>query len=305
MAVDLIIRAKGVLCKEDLDLVDLLRRCRLGFGSYSPYFVLEDKHPNNVGLLYNPKRLGRGIYFDGSKKDQGMVKLSFNLPTTPTEIDDVLRVVAEVKVQYRNVELISDDLTLSVEEFVNRKQRFLQYSLASLRGFCETRQYESAILTLVTFPYTLTPDEMVYYSNEGTLEEFEELLHEKQIVDAYYASPKLMRKESTDELVAFYTLAEDCPSIMPIECSCFLSLEQMPVDFGLVRFYIDSEKRMLDGYFDYDNFISVLLECGAEYFDGDHLLLPSFTADELQEIADEILRMPPKNTVDTITETTP
>ncbi len=305
MAVDLTIKAKGVLCKETLDLLSLLKRCRLEFGCYSPYFVLEDKHPNNVGLLYNPKRMGRGIYFDGSKKDQGIVKLSFNLPTTPTEIDDIFRVVTEVKLQYRNVVLISEDASLSVEEFVARKQRFLQYSLSTLRGFCETRQYESAILTLAAYPYTLTPDEMVHYANNGTLEEFEELLHQKQTVNAYYSCPKLMRKEDTQELVAFYTLAEDCPSIMPIECSCFLSLEQVPVDYGLVRFYIDSEQRVLDGYYDYDNFVAVLLEFGAEYFDGDHLILPSFTAEELKEIANEILSMPQKRTVASITEKTP
>lgn len=295
MAVDLTIRAKGMLAKEELNFPTLLKNCRLQFGTYSPFFVLEDENPTQVGLLYNPQRMGRGIYFDGSLMDQGEVKLSFNLPTTPTEINDLIRVVTEVKLQYRNVEIISGDITMNVMEFVQLKDKYLDYSLSSLRGFCETRQYESAILTLAAFPYTLTPDEMVFYTEEGTLEDFETLLHEKQMVDALYISPKLMRKESTEELVAFYTVTEDCPVILPIECSCFLSMEQYQVDYGLIRFFIHKEQRVMEGYFEYDNFVAVLLESGAEYFDGDHLYLPAFSIQELEEIAQEIKAMPAKH----------
>lgn len=292
MAIDVIVQAKGLLCKENLDFQAVLRNCRLKYGSYTPYFVLDTEYTGDVGLLYNPSRMGRGIYMDVSQKDQGRVMLSFNLPTTESEIMDVFRTVGEIKKQYRNVELTVDGKTMNLEQFVGEKEKYMQYSLSTLRGFCETRQYEAAILTTAAFPYTLTPDEMNFFANEGTLEDFEELLHKKQLVDAHYACPKMMKKDGTEEIVAFYTLAEDCATIMPIGCKCFLSLEHLPIAYGLIRFYIDSQERVLDGYMEYDNFITVLLERGTEYFDGDHLYLPPFSYEELVELAKEVLSKP-------------
>lgn len=292
---DLKIKAKGLLCRETLDFQALLKNCRLHYGGYNPFFVLEEENHGDVGLLYNPHRMARGIYFDGSKKDEGEVTLSFNLPTSPSEIHDVIRVVTEVKLQYRNVELISDGVVLTVEEFIQGKDNYLDYSLSTLRGFCETKSYECAILTLAAYPYTLTPDEMEHYGNDGTLEEFEELLHQKQTVDAQYVCPKIMKKNDTEEVVAFYTLVEDCACIMPVAANCFLNGEQVPIERGLVRFYIDSHKCVLDGHYDYDHFVAVLLEYGAEYFDGDHLYLPAFQLAELEEIASEIQKLSQQN----------
>lgn len=292
MAVDLIIEATGFLCQKTLDFQSLLKKTRLNFGSYDPYFMLNDLNTGDMGLLYNPQRLGRGIYFDGREMNEGVVKMSFNLPTTPSEIDDLIRLASEIKVQYKNVDLTCDGVTVNIDDFVQNKQHYLDYSLATLQGFCETQSYEAAILTLVRFPYTLTPDEMVYFSKEGTLEEFEELLHGKQMVDIYYATPKIMKKDDTEEIVAFYTVAEDVPGIYPVECSCFLSADMVKVQRGYVRFYIDSTKSVLDGYFDYNNFANLITEWGADYFDGDHFMIPAFSLDEIQEITSSLNKMP-------------
>lgn len=292
MAVSISIKATGILCRQELDLPDLLRRCKLNYGSYDPFFVLTEDYPGDVGLLYNPSRLGRGIYFDGTKRNEGEVNLCFNLPTTPSEIDDLVRLATEIKVQYRNVELTHDNITVSIDEFVESVDKYKEYSLATLRGFCETKQYESAIITLVSFPYTLTPDEMEFFSKEGGLEEFEELIHEKQMEKAIYCKPKILTEESTEEVVAFYTLAENCPSILPVEYTCFLSLEQVVVDKGLIRFYLGSESQMMDGYYDYNKFTKVMIEFGATYFDGDHLLLPELGKAEFEEITQAIKELP-------------
>lgn len=292
MAVDLVVEATGFLCQKTLNFQDLLRKTKMNYGSYDPYFKLTEENPGDIGLLYNPKRLARGIYFDGTEMNEGRVKMSFNLPTTPSEIDDLIRLATEIKVQYKNVSLSCDGVTVNIDDFVSNKAHYLDYSLATLRGFCETQSYEAAILTLVHFPYTLTPDEMVYFSKDGTLEEFEILLHGKQTEDVYYATPNIMRKEDTGEVVAFYTVAEGCAGVYPVECSCFLSVEQNSIEKGYVRFYIDKTESILDGYFDYNNFAKLLTEWGAEYFDGDHLLIPALEYDEIIEITNTLKEMP-------------
>lgn len=288
MAVDLIIEATGLLCQKELDLQTLLRKTRMNFGSYDPFFMLNDTPPSEVGLLYNPQRLARGIYFDGKEMNEGKVVMSFNLPTTPSEIDDVIRLATEIKVQYRNVDLTCEGVTVNIDDFVQNRDHYLEYSLASLRGFCETRSYDAAILTLVMFPYTLTPDEMVYFSQDGTLEDFETLLHGKQMTETHYATPNIMKNDETEELVAFYTVAEDCPGIYPVSHSCFLSADPVQLTRGYVRFYIASKNTVIDGYYDYDDFANLITEWGADYFDGDHFMIPSFTLDEIQEIANTL-----------------
>lgn len=293
MAVDLVIRASGIFAKHELDLQALLRNTKLNFGSYTPFFVLNELNDGEIGLLYNPVRMGRGIYFDGSKMHEGEVKMSFNLPSTPTEISDFIRIVSEIKLQYRSIELFSENVTMSMDEFVDGRENYLAYSLSTLRGFCQTKEYESAIITLAAFPYTLTPDEMEFFSEKGTLEDFEKLLHKKQTTDAYYISPKIMHNEETKEIVAFYTLVENCPSILPVEHTCFLNLEQIVVDQGLIRFYLESERKVMDGYFKYSDFITVVLDWGATYFDGDHIYLPGLGAEELREVANAIGALPP------------
>lgn len=285
MAIDLIIRASGVMYKEELDFHHLLRTLRLEYGTYSPFFILEEKYAGNAGLLYSPHRLSRGIYFDGKNMNEGEVRISFNLPSTPSEIKDVMAIVSEIRRQYLSIEITCKEQTMTCDDFLAREEYYLNQSRDSLRNCCQSKQYEAAILTLVTFPYTLTPDEMDYFATEGTLEDFEILIHQKQLVDAHYLCPKLMSREADGAVVAFYTITEEIPTIVPIECSCFLSLEQVQVQQGYVRFYIHSKRRVMEGYYDYDCFIKVLLDFGAEYFDGDHLLLPAFTLAELVEIA--------------------
>ncbi len=292
MAVDIIISADGFLSQKNLDFLTLLKNTALDFGSYNPYFVLEEDNTTLVGLLYNPNRMGRGIYFDGTKMDQGQVIMSINLPTSPQEIDDFMSAVGEIRRQYRDVSLVCQKIAVTYDEFLQSKEQYLEYSMNTLRGFCVTKEYEAAILTLAAFPYTLTPDEMDFFALEGDLSDFEELIHQKQVVNANYACPKIMKKDDTEEIVAFYTFTEDCPTILPVECDSFMSLDKVKIHRGLVRFYIDSIKKVLPGYFDYSNFIDLLHKRKVDYFDGDHLITPAYSLPELVEIAKELDKMP-------------
>ncbi len=288
MAVDLVIRAKGFLANDTLDFVAMLKDLRLSYGNYNEFFILEENIGSDQGLLYNPQRMARGIVFNGSQMNQGKVSLSFNLPTSPREIHDFFAIVQEIKKQYRNIELELEGKPCTLEDFMGKVQYYQDCSLSTLRGFCQNKEYEAAILTLASFPYTLSPDEMDYFATEGSLEEFETLLHHKQQVEAQYSCPKIMENSQTGELVAFYTLVEGCPCILPTDYRNFLSPQQQEVSAGYLRFYLDSVKKVMEGYYDYQVFVSVMVDFGAEYFDGDHLYLPGFRLAELKEIALEI-----------------
>ncbi len=292
MAVELKITARGHLCKKKLDFQLLLKHCKLNFGSYNRFYVLEENNGGSVGLLYNPNRLARGIFFDGRKMEEGEVILKFNLPTTRTEINDFIRVATEVKIQYRAVAMLCDGVDTTIEELIENRDNFLEYSLDSLRGFCTNQDYEAGIITLASYPYTFSTEEMDFYAKAESLDEFEEMLHQRQSVHVYYASPSLMKKPDAEEVVAFYTFTEETPSIFPLKAGNFLSAEEIQVDRGLVRFYIDSEGKVLDGIFPYDAFVEEVAPRGAWLYDGDHVYVPPFSKETIYEMAESLSKIP-------------
>lgn len=290
MAVELKIVARGHLCKKKLDFQLLLKRCKLNYGSYNAFYVLQENDGGPVGLLYNPNRMARGIYFEGKQMNEGEVSLRFNLPTTLSEINDFIRVATEIKIQYRSVAMTCDGVDMSIEELIENRDSFLEYSLESLKGFCTNEEYEAGTITLASYPYTLSPEEMEYYARSESLDEFEEMIHQRQSVSAYYASPSLMKKPDSKDVVAFYTFTEGIPSIFPLRANYFLTSEEIHVDRGLVRFYVDSQGEVLDGTFDYEAFIEEVAPRGAWLYDGDHVFIPSLEKEILFEIAENLLK---------------
>ena len=53
----------------------------------------------------------------------------------------------------------------------------------------------------------------------------------------------------------------------------------------MISFFIFSEKRTLDGIYDYDKFIKYVMEHGATKYDANHILLPEYTKEQILEIA--------------------
>ena len=70
--------------------------------SYGDDFYVMDmgKSNNGTAILYNPARIGRGIFFDARNVGKGEIIVNYNIPTTATEIQDFVNVVKEVDRQF-------------------------------------------------------------------------------------------------------------------------------------------------------------------------------------------------------------
>ena len=291
MAFTLQIRAKGLFGNKKIDVEALLSNCSLGFGSDNEFFILEEGKTNQgTCILYNPQRIGRGIFFDASKPHEGKYVLSYNIPTTEAEITDFIRVAQEIERQLKKVEMycVEEERDYTVEGLVENKERMVQFSLDSLNQFCGNKEYKSYIFTLAMWPLVLTKEQVAQYAACRDLKGFEQLLHDKQKIDLYYAKPTLLRNNNTGKIGAFYTLTEECESIFPVRADGFINTDNIKVDEGFVRFFIYSENRVLDGMFDYERFVKALLDRGATYFDEEHIQVPSMTKRQIAEMAEEI-----------------
>ena len=290
MAFTLQIRKKGFFGNKNVDLKLILKNCGLKYGSSNEFYILqEDVINQNTAVLYNPTRIGRGIFFNGSKAAEGEISLSYNIPTTATEISDFVRIVKEVERQLKKVALycVEEEREYTTQTLEDNIPNMTQFSLQSLHEFCK-KEYSTYILTLAMWPFVMNKEQVLEFSECKDLQKFEQLLHDMQAIDAYYAKPTLMQNKADGKILAIYTLTEECVSIFPVKADDFLNLDSIKIDEGLVRFYIFSENQARDGMFSYDRFISYMSEHGARKFDDTHLLIPSITKDEIDHMISEI-----------------
>lgn len=282
------VQAKGILCQELLNFAEVQKNSRLEFEPRSISLGFNQKPHKDVGVLYNKCSLARGIFFDGRKMNQGEVRLGLSIPTTHTEICDFIRLVAEIKVQYRNIQVISEDMVLSMEEFVQGKDNYLHYSLATLREICGKNQ---ATIELLHAPYTLTPKEQKLFAKNGTLDDFQVLLHRRQSQTRKDAGLEILTDEITGQETAVFALIVNVPSVLPLDFQDSVYLEDVNVESAQVSFYVRPDEKLTEEFFDYDLFIQLLIDFGAENYDEKHLSLPGFTEEELSEIAMELKSM--------------
>ena len=53
--------------------------------------------------------------------------------------------------------------------------------------------------------------------------------------------PRLLRKNDTGEIGAFYTLTEECASVFPLRADGFLNLGELKIAEGFIQFVLNSE----------------------------------------------------------------
>lgn len=291
MAFTLQIRQKKLFGKTALDIPSLARACGLSYGSNNDFYILqENEQVRGTAVFYNPERIGRGIFFDGSKAGEGYYELSYNIPTTEAEIADFARLAGEIERRLGRAEMycVEEERSFTGKELEQWIGNFAAFSRESLNRFCGNKEFASYILTLARWPYTLTEDKVAAWETCTNLSDFEQTLHRLQALDVYYAKPRLLQKNDTKEIGAFYALTEECESIFPVRADGFLNLSELKITDGFVQFVLYSEQCVMDGLFPYERFIEELGRYGVRQFDADHILIPPMTKGELERLAEKL-----------------
>lgn len=273
MAFDITISAKKTLLKKTprLNVEDILKNCNLNFGSYDDYYVLEEeKMYDNTMILYNPQKFARGIFMNLNKSASGKVTLSINLPTTPSEIDDLFNVINEIINQYVNVSLYIEDNKYDKNILGDLKDDLNKSCLDNLRQIASNNPQLKLIQTLVKFPYTFSDEDREKFKNAKDLTEYEELLHKIQDVDIYYAKPILRQKPGGDVL-SCYSISNNCTSVFPIDGKNVLCRYNQDSKHTIITFFILEEMKIVGGMYGYNDFINYMLDKGVEYFDDTHI----------------------------------
>lgn len=278
-----IIQSKGVLGKESLNLQTLLSKTNLSFLPQETTTRGKKEVSDQLGCVYNPEKLARGIYFDGRRADSGKVVLGISFPTSLPEICDFFRIATEVKLQYRNVQVYYEDIDLSFDELIEKRESFEEYALSALEEIC---QEAMTTLRLQSFVYTFTAQEQKEFRQSPSLQRLEELFHQRQSQQFCETAPCLFN-DGEQEMAVFF-LVEEQASILPILLEDSLYWEGEIPEKVVVSFKNKHGKALFTGYYDYVVFVELMLNFGAEKVGEKHLSLPGFTKAELEEIVKDI-----------------
>ncbi len=292
MAFSIKIKGKNTFFKKakKVDIAEVIKSLGFMAGSYNDAYVLQiGEMKENTCILYNPKCIGRGIHLDLRKFAQdNEIAISYNIPTTKTEINDFFNLAREIIDRFSNAELYNDDESYTIDSFFSQKESMVAFSLRELNQKASLNYNENDwIITTAMFPYTFSDEERQCFSKAINLDEFENRLHKLQLEDIYYAKPNLLHEKNRDINIAVYTLTENCRSAFPLDGSNSLITIKLntQIDKAWVRFYIHSEERLIDGYYDYHSFIEFAKEKSKEYFDKAHIVIPEMNKEEMMKMA--------------------
>lgn len=284
------IKAKKSLFRRipKLNLEKILKNCKLSFGSYNDFYILEEDNTyDDMMTVYNPEKIGRGICLDFKEIGNGELTLACIVPATPTEIDDFFNIIREIKSQYKNMEIYFEDEKVDEDKFFGLTNTILNVSLDYLKKDCS--KDSKIVHKLACFPYTFSDEQRNLFKNATDLKEYEDLLHNVQSRDSYYAKPTLRKFPTNDGILACYVFTSDCESIFPIKGNIFLHRNKFEISDSCINFFI-GEAKLIDGIYKYDEFIEYVLDKGVEYFDKDHIIV-NMSDEEVLEMVESLQKI--------------
>lgn len=286
--------------------IDVTIRQKLFGGRTMPLEVIlgDDLHYGNfadesldVGELgdtefvaYNPECIGRGFSVIWNPKEKKNVILRLPFPSTPRELTDFYAAV-ERMVKYWDAKLIVDGNRMSLATFLAGFQDMVSFNDRIIGQFSrEVLDGEHDTLTLCSamWPLAMGKDEAATFLEDP--ENYAVWLHEKQAMDAYYASPRFYMGEQG--VFGRYMLMNDLPAIFP---------EKPTVPFGVtdpttgkalecsewrIRFGIEGEEEPL-GEIAYSRFLSIISDSKKSKYDGAHFLLSEMTEAEIKALVSD------------------
>ena len=268
MAVNVRIKQKKSLFNKVLNIDDIIKLTNLSYGTADDNFriVMNEKGTNT--LLYDENKLARGIDVSFDNND---IILYLNLPTTKSEIklyyDVIEKICNKLKVKSyirENEEVVVEGKADYIKLDVDASTR----ALSDLYDKLTSSEYTRFELFGIYNPISIGVKEIEEI--DANLNNLEKFLHEKQVMDVYYATPRVY--EVKGRLVGLYAIGPNIPSVAPTEPYIVLNRIE-----GVNEWYVMTEGCTIK----YDDFFNNVKS--KEYYDFNHVVLTA-TPEEIESI---------------------
>lgn len=246
------------LFKRKLGVSDIVNLTKLSYGYSDDNFRLVKNEFAHITLIYEEEKLARGIELSLEKND---VLLRLNLPTSIREIRKFYEIIGLICQSLKIDSYIRDDVEVSLSENEYFIEDDMQASIGALKTIEENLQkgYERFEIFGVSNPISIGLKEIKEINND--LSKFENFLHRLQVMDVYYATPKVYKVK--EKLIGVYAVGVDILSVVPTEP--YIVLDQIK-DISEWFVVLDDGKMVK-----YNDFIANIKK--KDYYDVNHVIV--------------------------------
>lgn len=273
MSVNVRIKQKSLFRKK-LNIDDIIKLTGLSYGVCDENYRLVRNEKANHTLLYDEKKLARGIDVSLDGTD---IILLLSLPTSISEIRKFYEIIEKICGELNIKNYIREEEGVSL----NDKEKFIKYDeQASIDGLenievsISQDKYKRLEIFGVYNPISIGIREIEEIGNN--LDNFEKYLHKLQSLDVYYATPRVYKVN--DKLVGIYAIGPNIPSVVPT--SPYIVLNQIE---GIEEWYVMLKNGKTIKYDDFINNIST-----KEYYDVNHVIT-TLSDDEICILLDKYI----------------
>lgn len=300
MSIDVVIRQKG-FHKKTLPLSVILGDS-LSCGVYEAGGRLDVGNWEGGEIaVFDPSHIGRGFTVTWTPTQTKGIALRALQPTCPEELMAFYGVIDRITAYWR-CSMTVDGAPMTTEQFRDGMLDMLEVNRRFLDLFVEksleAEEYEGMTLFSAMWPLEYGAKEAAATRDapEGAMAHFSAWLHEKQIVDSYYAVAGYTEREGG--LYGRFALTEGCDSLIPLRpCVPFGVVDRATGKAPEVEGYevalVSTTERGVMGTIPYESFLEALKALyphKVTYFDAKRVRVAPLDYRELEAILERASR---------------
>ncbi len=184
----------------------------LEYGVLDDYFVLDQNRTGSITIVYDPRKIGRGI--EVSQKD-GDVSLRLPLPTSESDIKLFYSLAEEICKVLGETSMYRDEVRISARDAYLYASNDIEASVNGIDSVSENiRSKEMQCFYVFGALNPITLGEKEINEINGSLKNFEDLMDRLQQIDAFYSNPHFYKKKD-GTIFGVYFVGEEIECIVP------------------------------------------------------------------------------------------
>ena len=287
MSIDVSITQKGLI-KRALPFHVILGD-DLSYGAFDGLRLSPGDRDEREFIAYQADHIGRGFSVEWKQGEKENVSLRLLTPTSSEELHDFFTCIKRIG-EYWKCGIEVDGISTTLTSFMNQFEDMVDFNLRTMDNMMQELldgKAEEYTLFCAIWPLILGKEEARRLIDSKSLDAFRNYMHEKQCIDAYYASPNFFK----DDLgcLGVYVLSENVRSIFPLRPNVPFGITDPATGKGLEvsrwNLYLYSSTRDGEiGVIPYENFISRLPKDKVEYYDAGNILIENLTLTEMEAL---------------------
>lgn len=282
MSIDVEITQKG-LFKKKLDYAAIIGN--LGYGVYENSRLTEGKLGEDF-IVYDKKRIGRGIRIVCGREEKEKISLRMLSPTCDEEIDAFYSIIERIASVWKSCDIVQDgeavdknNLAAICTDMKSANKSFLKTMLEKNGDFRDN----TVSLFSAMWQLDLGDDDKAeILAAPDIVKAYGDWLHRLQEMDVYYAVPKFYNADGG--ILGVYFITEDTESVIPLVPAVPFGFNDeagnpLEVSNWVVSFYSITRDETA-GRMSYEKFVEKVKDRGRRY-DALRIIIDGMSDDEI------------------------